>query len=46
MLFSNLPKLEFWIGLAFFPFIIYGLEWMRKALVRYLKRGQAEISSK
>ncbi len=35
----------YWYGLALFPFVIYGLEWFRKLLVRWLE-GLREASPK
>jgi magnesium-transporting ATPase (P-type) len=36
-LFIPIP-LKFWAGLIFYPLIIYGLEWFRKAFVRLMKK--------
>jgi Ca2+-transporting ATPase len=37
-LFIPIP-LKFWAALIFYPFIIYGLEWIRKAIVRLMKKS-------
>lgn len=37
----NIP-LRYWLGLAFFPFIIYGLEWIRKQFVRLMETRKTD----
>lgn len=34
--------LRYWLGLAFFPFILYGLEWIRKQFVRLMETRKAD----
>lgn len=37
----NIP-LRYWLGLALFPFILYGLEWIRKQVVRLMKTRKTD----
>jgi magnesium-transporting ATPase (P-type) len=42
--FEHLPlPLAAWGGLAFFPFVLYGLDWLRKGLVRH--QAQARLGA-
>jgi hypothetical protein len=34
-----------WIGLGFFPIIVYGLDWIRKWLVRWRERFMKQVIS-
>lgn len=38
----NIP-IHYWLGLAFFPFILYGLEWIRKQFVRLTETRKADL---
>ena len=35
---------RYWVGLAFFPLILYGLEWIRKRIVRSMDTRSHEIA--
>ena len=37
----NIP-LRYWLGLALFPFIIYGMEWIRKQVVRLMETRKTD----
>lgn len=37
----NIP-LRYWLGLALFPFIIYGIEWIRKQVVRLMETRKTD----
>lgn len=37
----NIP-LRYWLGLALFPFVIYGIEWIRKQVVRLMETRKTD----